>query len=294
MLINSEIENFLKAKSSVYKETSGGKEIQIFCPYCGDAFRKYNPKWGHLYIHKETGLFYCHRCNEKGTLLKLLLDLDFDNKSIINELAKYYKLNEIYTDKPRQLVIDKTTTKINTTKYHSYWIRNKNAYIYFVFRTGIDDINQMVERYRCYPISDDSILFCNINYEPILERRLFDKMFRYKKIKPDEYYVLPGSADTFLIAEGVFDIINLDQYVEYQTSTKVAIGGKNYIKLVDLICRLYAPNNLILFVDNDIDVDKLKKFLMNYVAKKKLEVGEIHVKQNRLDKDVGSLAIDIG
>jgi hypothetical protein len=72
-LIPDELKEELKIKTGgLLKENS--TEIQLFCPYCDDAYRKPNPKHGHLYIGKHNLLFICHRCQTKGTIFKLLAD----------------------------------------------------------------------------------------------------------------------------------------------------------------------------------------------------------------------------
>lgn len=40
-----------------------GEESIYRCPFCGDSK---NPRKGHLYVNKNTQLYYCHRCGEFG------------------------------------------------------------------------------------------------------------------------------------------------------------------------------------------------------------------------------------
>lgn len=54
-------------------------ELWIRCVFCGDSTR--DPHKAHLRIHLETGLYFCHRCNERGKvttsfLMKLNLRSD--------------------------------------------------------------------------------------------------------------------------------------------------------------------------------------------------------------------------
>lgn len=42
----------------------GGQAVLQTCPFCGD------PK-GHFYMDSETGVFFCHKCNERGNLFTL-------------------------------------------------------------------------------------------------------------------------------------------------------------------------------------------------------------------------------
>lgn len=53
-------EEYLKSKSFKVKGAPG--EWQTQCPFCGDT-----NKYGHLYVNREFGAFYCHRCGAKGS-----------------------------------------------------------------------------------------------------------------------------------------------------------------------------------------------------------------------------------
>jgi len=67
--------DFLKDKNSLCRIVASGKEIMTYCPFCEGKTGK---KHGHLYISTEEPLFYCHRCGEKGNLVKLLAFFETD------------------------------------------------------------------------------------------------------------------------------------------------------------------------------------------------------------------------
>lgn len=57
-------EAYLRRKG--YKLRNAPGEHQTQCPFCGDK-----NKAGHLYVNREHGAFYCHRCGESGSFFKL-------------------------------------------------------------------------------------------------------------------------------------------------------------------------------------------------------------------------------
>ena len=57
-------EQYLQSKG--YRLRSAPGEWQTQCPFCGDT-----NKYGHLYVNKEHGAFFCHRCGESGSFFRL-------------------------------------------------------------------------------------------------------------------------------------------------------------------------------------------------------------------------------
>lgn len=57
-------ETYLRRKGFSLRKAPG--EHQTQCPFCGDK-----NKAGHLYVNREHGAFYCHRCGESGSFFKL-------------------------------------------------------------------------------------------------------------------------------------------------------------------------------------------------------------------------------
>ncbi len=60
-----EITGMLDANGMRYKESSTGQLVVKNCPFCSDTKGKIDNLWK-LYIHKENGLFFCHRCQTRG------------------------------------------------------------------------------------------------------------------------------------------------------------------------------------------------------------------------------------
>jgi len=290
MLIDQKIKNILKTYSGIYKETSGGKEIQIFCPYCGDAFRKNNPKWGHLYISVETGLFYCHRCNEKGTIYKLLIDLGVDDNEILSRLRKYYKIHKQVSSRNVKAIDFITISndykyqeRISKYEYYELWYKYSDEYDYLIDRISTDDL-ELFYYYRLTPDSN-AIVFNDYEFNEILRRLIKSKYKkRYKKTQ-DKYYTIYKTDYNILIAEGAFDVINIDLYLNYDSFTKIAISGKNYISALAELYLYTNIKNLVLMVDSDIDINKFYKYVVKQIHRYEIYVENIEIYQNKMGKD---------
>ena len=57
-------EEYLRTKNFKLRHAPGEWETQ--CPFCGDT-----NKYGHLYVNREHGAFFCHRCGETGSFRAL-------------------------------------------------------------------------------------------------------------------------------------------------------------------------------------------------------------------------------
>jgi len=60
-----EIPRMLDGRGMQYKENETGQFIVKNCPFCSDTRGKIDNLWK-LYISKENGLFFCHRCKTRG------------------------------------------------------------------------------------------------------------------------------------------------------------------------------------------------------------------------------------
>lgn len=72
---------FLTAQGWRFKRS--GEELVTTCPFCDKA--------DHLYMHRESGLWKCHRCGEGGNLYQLRRRLDLGNGSGIQSLREVLK-----------------------------------------------------------------------------------------------------------------------------------------------------------------------------------------------------------
>lgn len=88
-----EVLEYLDSRHMGYKLVDGvrGKEaICKICPYCHD-------KEGHFYFNVSNKVFYCHKCEAKGTLLTLKGDL--------GDLAPVSSFKDLSTDKETKAII---------------------------------------------------------------------------------------------------------------------------------------------------------------------------------------------
>lgn len=65
-----------------YKLRKAPGEWQTQCPFCDDT-----NKYGHLYVNREHGAFYCHRCGEKGSFWDLQVKLGDQPERVTQEAA---------------------------------------------------------------------------------------------------------------------------------------------------------------------------------------------------------------
>jgi hypothetical protein len=54
---------YIQSKGIEYRMQTGQAVLKT-CPFCGD-------QKGHLYMDREEGVFFCHRCQERGNLVTL-------------------------------------------------------------------------------------------------------------------------------------------------------------------------------------------------------------------------------
>lgn len=66
-----EIQRMLDTRGMQYKETKGGEFNIKSCPFCSDSKGKMDNLWK-LYINKNSGLFFCHRCGTSGNANQLV------------------------------------------------------------------------------------------------------------------------------------------------------------------------------------------------------------------------------
>jgi hypothetical protein len=278
------------------REKTGGllkennKEYQVYCPFCDDAYRKPNPRWGHLYIAKDKPVFYCHRCNAKGHLIKLLQYLEFPDidkyKYILGYRANSLNIKTIdiigtgtfrENVSTEQIEIEIEIVNDQDTIQQIEQYLNRRTYL-----TRSD-----MERYLMKPVRDKTdrigILFLargfinRQNTIPFQIRFINSNKLRYRKLISggNFYYYLTNissSASSFLfqinhiiITEGPFDTINLFNFYEskYDKLLVISVSGSYYQKLLTKVL-YYFPfvKSIDLFIDQDIDCYRLNRSIM--------------------------------
>jgi len=123
-----QITNHLRQVSTYYKETNN--EIIVFCPYCDDAVR---PKadHGHLYISKTMPVFNCFRCSSSGNLMRLLIDMGFDDQDVLSYISQSikYKTTKDYYSKTKQKIAKLKQIQDNVIKLNlEFEMNQKNKF----------------------------------------------------------------------------------------------------------------------------------------------------------------------
>lgn len=259
-----EIINHLKSISSIFKQTNNNW-IQMFCPYCGDATRKVNPKHGHLYLSKTFPYFLCFRCNISGNLLKLLIYTNFNNISVINELKRNSKssIEFIYNKKNIVSNIIKDNIYDLISKQHDEFIKNYGIENYNLFRLYLDkrSIDIYPINYLISPVFINGEVYCqfyNYDFEISSCRSINQKKHLHNKLN---FYYFQDNLNNIIeynnivICEGVFDIINCQRFI-FKTLDYfyIAINSSFYIKsLNELISKycLLGDYNFHVIIDKD-------------------------------------------
>jgi len=282
--IPDELKEELKIKTGgLLKENE--KELQLFCPFCDDAYRKKNPKWGHLYIGKENLLFYCHRCGEKGHLIKLLSYLNINPN-------RYFSKEQIVLNQTVKKVEtgDKNLSSVSLSQIFNFY-REKDKFKteieYVEQRTGINP--NFFILYGITVLEKQKIHFftkSNKTVNLVLFRNLNPKFkLRYKKISKNDFWLKTAARwseiEKIIIAEGVFDVINIFRQINFKNSFYVASLGNYYQKTFEkYFFKFPFVKEFHFFLDNDINEKKLffrlktiiEKFHQNnfFISKKKI------------------------
>jgi hypothetical protein len=170
----------LRSISKIFKLTSGGKWIQLFCPYCDDSSRKLNPDHGHLYVCNTFPYFTCFRCNKSGGLLHLLQNTGFKNVTIIKHLQSLYTSNIYYNNYVKQINVSNNiyNNYDNLIKYYEKFktsnINEYNIFIQYIYKRCLN-INPI--DFFVLPILVNGKIHCqfkNSNFEVCTTRQIID------------------------------------------------------------------------------------------------------------------------
>ena len=274
------------------KSVSGGRldnkgtHFATYCPYCGDQFRRHNPSHGHLYISKTLPLFYCHKCSASGTILRLLVEMDFDDQETLNYLKSIMKFNfvkDYIKDRPKTKFNQKKLTESITNKIKKISPENLNVFNdYLTSRLGVIPYT----KFLLYPTliqPNDKIKqeflavgFNNSN-SIFVGARLMKQVgkIRYKTNPNSLYYFQEFNFEkitNIILSEGVFDILNIYLYTthfSYKDTFFMSMSGKNYLSVLErlIIQDLLIGDFHIHFVlDSDNKYSKFLKFKAGKLA----------------------------
>jgi len=288
------------------------------CPYCGDSRRKlYN--YGHLYISLSVPFFICFRCNERGHIKKLLKT--FISKNICTtEEAKL--VLQAYEGKTVNFKTINTTSSI-ITRNLTYKL-NDHQYAYVRDRINSDfdpklynivspddlmensnfmSLNSPIvkklhqNKHFLSDFKSNYVAFISLLRTVVVFRRITQGEPRYIQIYTDNHdpydvYCPDASKpfdltkfDTFIIAEGVFDILNHNVSLNRKGHCRLAVFGKARLsKGLDILHSYFVePKHIILYLDKDVIKDRFTLNMLQFAYK------DTAVKffYNKLGKDMG-------
>ena len=266
---------FIKNKISPSMYRQKNDHIMIHCPFCGDSTRKNAHHHGHMYISITSPVFHCHRCSASGTIIGLLVENDFNNIEIINDLKRFikYKFSKNYFDRVKK---EKTIDIIGLQNHFkkNNPIHYKNFIDYIRSRIGnIQDISQFLLVPQII-FNDLNIAFYNKENKLVCWRNINPQnQFRYK-MNGGNYYFQKKLFDQYnqiVICEGPFDILNLYLYNNrFKDAFFLSLNSTRYISDIEqlIIQELFIGNYEINIVfDNTIKYDPIiykHKYLLNY------------------------------
>ncbi len=232
-----DVTNYLRSVSGIFKKI-GSTEYQMYCPYCGDSTRRSNPSHGHLYLAVNSPVFNCFRCDMSGLLVRLLDDVEYENRSIIDEISSFISVNYV-KDHSKRIIIrnDNNIVKKIENINNKFKESSSDEYIklsnYLVSRIG-----ELIDYNKFGIVFGEGISFINSNSELISTRYITGKK-RYKIYDNTSGLYFFQSWDferykSIVLAEGIFDIINLYLYNRlFRGSLFIAINGKKYISTIE-------------------------------------------------------------
>jgi len=244
--------NFLKEKNILLKITSLNKEIMTYCPFCEGITGKNH---GHLYISTLRPFFYCHRCGEKGILVKLLkqFDTDFSLKDIIkSEYQDVLKdLNSEYTGDFKKYSSTIANNVNNETLIKEYLYesniikdeRSKDKLDYLVYRTGMNEdsilklpglilnLNDSLKKALCFRYSQNTVDLLDKHYVGFLTKNGGKCVFRYCGNADDKFIKRYYSLKLIDLSFNDFYLVSNNTLKSTDVSTFVMAEG-----VFDIIC----------------------------------------------------------
>ena len=304
-----------------------GGSIITRCPFCGDSKRKL-VNYGHLYISKSIPFFICFRCNTKGHIKKLLLKLINDKvctpdqaTAILNAYGGSTKIRVTYnstklhyeigesklTKQMYDYLIARIGKELQWSKHKIFTAKDlfENSNIYNFNHPIINRMkNDMAFRTFIY---ESFIAFLSYFEYNIVMRNVLNQEPRYihvslthtdPKSKLDFYtpqcyfkpYDIYSKFSSFVVAEGVFDILN--QRVPFNNidnnKFKIAVFGKSRLhKALDIAYSFFITNpTFIIYLDKDVYQSKvtLQALKFTYRGKAKFYI-------NKIGKDMGESSV---
>jgi len=298
------IETHLRNTSRIYRSTSGDF-IEMFCPYCNDATRKSKPNHGHLYFSITTNYFHCFRCNEVGSLTRLLTHTGFTDQDALSLLRQNNRDDISYFRKAKHknlFGIESAGAK-RTRAFEKYLaLRSTDDFSRFYSYMTNRCLDIDFSKYFVFPERKFDKLVCSFyNYDNRFVTSRFidsnDKRYHNSKDKPLYYFQNMANIinhKEIVICEGIFDIINLHNYCQNfsDDSFYIAMNGSSYVQTIKMLLTTY------LLLGNyriSVVVDKGLIGLSHMIKKSRYQVErwnksvDLVFYEPMLSKDVGEL-----
>ena len=254
-----------------------GNEIIIHCPFCDDSSRPNASRHGHCYLSKTHPVFHCFRCSSSGTLLKLLVETDFQDEEIFEYLKQIlsYKFIKNYKYRMKKKETSKTDEIYDMIINQNLLFAQTNKYKFDIYKQylkeRIGDVDYI--KFLITPGFFQNKLTCNFhnrNSELVIQRLIeTDKSnYRYHINRNSDglYYFQEKDFEKFtrlVFTEGPFDMISLYLYNSiFKDSFFISINGKKYISVLEqfIIEDLLIGNYEVNFIF-DADVLDYKRYL---------------------------------
>lgn len=297
--------------------------LQLKCPKC-DGHSKKSHLWIHLSdnssivykCHRAScgihGLLNKSMAKEIGlTGSELLEEIDNEYLKFIGkrEVNTYYKnkneinyLEEESNEEVKEYFLSRTGKELTDelkndfrifTNLNEFYEKNKDYIEY-----------SSIKRYLYYHKSKDYIYFLNDTFTMVLYRQVngedkgkfsivsntntrTHKPYGFKVlIKDSNNRLHKPKSNTLIIAEGPFDILNARLSATGRLAGQyIASGGNSQIfKIVKEFCKYYYKPVIVIFSDNDVDINFYKYRVLRVIKKR---VDRVYVIYNNKGKDIG-------
>lgn len=214
-----------------------GDQIELHCPFCNDANRTNALNHGHLSVAISKPVFNCYRCSTSGVIISLLLQTNFDDDEIINELKSFvkYKFSKDYFKTQHHVKLSDIHLKIANIhkEFKKNYINEYNIFQQYIqYRIGniINPFSFLIFPDFTYNLL--SVGFMNIDGIKVCSRIINSEKYRYKMEKGC-YYFQPKKFDNFkeiVMCEGPFDIINSYMYLpQFKNNFFISINSLRYV-----------------------------------------------------------------
>lgn len=219
---------YLESKGIEYRIQSGQIVLKT-CPFCEDS-------QSHFYMDQNEGIYFCHKCQERGNLITLQKHLgDYSS----HRENKYMKHNPQATIKPAFSDIDKTSIVLDekkTLETHEQLLNDQDAINYITRIRGISLDTVKVFKIGIQTDNDGCSWLTIPHYEKgkllnIKSRTIPPAKREFRRIKNCRSILFNSDAisadsDQVYITEGEIDAITLwDQGIKNVVATTTGAGS---------------------------------------------------------------------